>query len=51
MFNTINSIGKYIKLAVKYYAVIMVVAKAYEMVAAEIRKVHNEETETDVSKN
>ena len=38
----ISNIGNYIRLAVKYYAVIMVVAQAYEMISKEIKKVHSE---------
>lgn len=50
MLKTINTVGKFIKIAIKYYAVIMVVAKAWEMVSTEIKKVHSE-IDGDVSEN
>ncbi len=45
---TIQNIGNYIRLAVKYYAVIMVVAQAYDMISKEIKKVHAENEDKNV---
>ena len=51
MLNKAKVVGKWIGYAVKYYAVILAIHKAYQLVEAEIKKIHNEETTEDAAKN
>ncbi len=50
MLKKFGTVGRYIQLAVKYYAVIIVVARAYDMVMDEIKKVHNDEKDSEDAK-
>lgn len=49
MLKTINTVGKFIGLAVKYYALILVIAKAWDMISTEVKKIHAKDTEDDAT--